>query len=178
MSASSSPAPTPAFQASHSNSPRISPFTLDTQVPPIPTSSALDHERAEQALDLEVRRLLRETRLWRAANSAQWVAWGIVQAKISGMEEAHSPSSATSEEQPVLGRGEGDTPAGDTTELDRKREQPSDTVNEPAGEFDYLAYAQDRALFFWADILSLGLIKEGDLPPDMAERIKGHIIGY
>ncbi|QSS54933.1 choline kinase [Histoplasma capsulatum var. duboisii H88] len=178
VSASSSPAPTPAFQASHSNSPRISPFTLDTQVPPIPTSSALDHERAEQAPDLEVRRLLRETRLWRAANSAQWVAWGIVQAKISGMEEAHSPSSATSEEQPVLGKGAGETPAGDTTELDRKREQPSDTVNEPAGEFDYLAYAQDRALFFWADILSLGLIKEGDLPPDMAERIKGHIIGY
>ncbi|PGH02798.1 choline kinase [Blastomyces parvus] len=175
MSAVSSTAPTPVFHASHSNSPRISPFMLDTQVPPFPTSSSQDHEHAEQALDLEVRRLLRETRLWRAANSAQWVAWGIVQAKVSGMEEALATLSATVEEE--LGAA-GEETKSDTTELDRRSEQSGDTIDEPAGEFDYLAYAQDRALFFWADVLSLGLIKEADLPPDMAQRIKGHIIGY
>ncbi|KAL2368578.1 hypothetical protein RJ035_002473 [Blastomyces gilchristii] len=175
MSAASSTAPTPVFHASHSNSPRITPFMLDTQVPPFPTSSSQDHERAEQALDLEVRRLLRETRLWRAANSAQWVAWGIVQAKISGMEEALAASSAPVEAESGT---TGEETKSDTIELDRRSEQSSDTIGEPVGEFDYLAYAQDRALFFWADILSLGLIKEAELPPDMAQRIKGHILGY
>lgn len=153
---------------------------LDTQVPPFPTSYAQDNERAEQALDLDVRRLLRETRLWRAANSAQWVAWGIVQAKVSGMEEALVALSATvtaAEEQSAGGEEE-EKADGNNCDLDRRSEQSSDTIEEPAGEFDYLAYAQDRALFFWADVLSLGLIKEADLPPDVAERIKGHILVY
>ncbi|KKZ67357.1 hypothetical protein EMCG_01085 [[Emmonsia] crescens] len=180
MSTPSSTAATPVFHATHSNSPRISPFMLDTQVPPFPPSYAQDNERAEQALDLEVRRLLRETRLWRAANSAQWVAWGIVQAKVSGMEEALAALSATATaaEEQSAGTGEEEKADGNNCDLDRRSEQSSDTIEEPAGEFDYLAYAQDRALFFWADVLSLGLIKEADLPPDVAERIKGHILLY
>lgn len=43
-------------------------------------------EAARQAReDAEVTALLRETRLWRLANTAQWIAWGVVQAKIPGM---------------------------------------------------------------------------------------------
>lgn len=44
--------------------------------------------------------------------------------------------------------------------------------------FDYLAYAQDRALFFWADVLSLGLIDEKELPSAMLEAIKPRVIKY
>lgn len=40
------------------------------------------------------------------------------------------------------------------------------------GEFDYLAYAQDRALFFWGDALQLGIVKREDLPTPLLERIK------
>jgi len=36
----------------------------------------------------EVEALLRETRRWRLACSAQWVMWGVMQAKISGAPEA------------------------------------------------------------------------------------------
>ncbi|OAX81097.1 hypothetical protein ACJ72_04564 [Emergomyces africanus] len=179
-SAPSSTAATPVFHTVHSNSPRVTPFMLDTQVPPFPTLSAQDHERAEQALDTDVRRLLHETRLWRAANSAQWAAWGIVQAKVSKMEEAlstRSSSAIAAKEQLVAGQE--DEADGKTTELDCRSDKSSDTTDESvAGEFDYLAYAQDRALFFWADVFSLGLIRETDLPPDMAERIKGHVLGY
>lgn len=31
--------------------------------------------------------------------------------------------------------------------------------NDDDGEFDYLAYAQDRAIFFWGDALQLGIVK-------------------
>ena len=43
---------------------------------------------------------------------------------------------------------------------------------EAGGGFDYLAYAQDRALFFWGDMLELGLVKEEELPVDLVERAK------
>lgn len=39
-------------------------------------------------------------------------------------------------------------------------------------EFDYLAYARDRAMFFWGDMLELGLVKEADLPADVARGAK------
>ena len=59
---------------------------LDSRGPP----NSYDAEEAarEESVKKEVDRLMKETRLWRVANSAQWVAWGIVQAKVPGMEEA------------------------------------------------------------------------------------------
>ncbi|EEH15977.2 hypothetical protein PABG_06064 [Paracoccidioides brasiliensis Pb03] len=181
-STSSSAAGTPVY-ATHSNSPRLSPFMLDSQDSLIQPSSRQDNDRADQALDLEIRRLLRETLLWRAANSAQWVAWGIVQAKVTGMEEAlaaaaasASAASTTTEKQAPEAMAEmEETSAAESNDAS---DQLSEIADEHTGEFDYLAYAQDRALFFWADMLSLGLIKESELPTDMAERIKGHVIGY
>lgn len=44
--------------------------------------------------------------------------------------------------------------------------------NDDDGEFDYLAYAQDRAIFFWSDALQLGIVKREDLPTALLERIK------
>ena len=39
-------------------------------------------------------------------------------------------------------------------------------------EFDYLAYAQERAMFFWGDCLQLGIVKEEDLPEKMKGMVK------
>ncbi|KAK2732017.1 hypothetical protein FQN55_004278 [Onygenales sp. PD_40] len=171
----SNTAANPAAHSPYGTSPRLTPFMLDSQVPPLQTPSA-EHDRTDQATEFEVRRLLRETRLWRAANSAQWTAWGIVQAKVAGMEEALAATLVAEGQQPE--------PKA-TEETETTATNPNDTASEssepaepPTDEFDYLAYAQDRALFFWADVLSLGLIKEDELPADMAERIKAHVLDY
>lgn len=59
---------------------------LDARVPPGGWTAA---ERAnEEQSDQRVRELLEEAKLWRPANHAQWIAWGIVQAKIPGLDES------------------------------------------------------------------------------------------
>jgi choline kinase len=35
-----------------------------------------------------------------------------------------------------------------------------------------LAYAQDRALFFWGDVVGLGIVKKEELPKDLVKRLK------
>ncbi|KAJ5226300.1 hypothetical protein N7468_007525 [Penicillium chermesinum] len=50
-------------------------------------------------------------------------------------------------------------------------------VDEEDG-FDYLAYAQDRAMFFWSDILALGLIDPEELPKPMVEHLRTRMIEY
>lgn len=56
------------------------------------------------------------------------------------------------------------------------RQQTADSENNEAEEeheeFDYLGYAQHRAMFFWGDMLQMGLVKEDELPADMREKIK------
>ena len=47
-----------------------------------------EERRTEEEREGKIAALLEETRLWRTANSAQWVAWGIVQAKIPGLVSA------------------------------------------------------------------------------------------
>ena len=39
-------------------------------------------------------------------------------------------------------------------------------------EFDYLAYAQERALFFWGDVLQLGIVRREDLPAALLDEVK------
>jgi choline kinase len=120
----------------------------------------LENEQGgDESVETELPRLLRETRLWRVANSAQWVAWGIVQAKIPRMEEALKSAS-------------GGVAQGEQSQAE------GPLADDQEDEFDYLAYAQDRALFFWADILSLGLIREDDLPPEIVEHVKKRMIEY
>ncbi|KAG6008431.1 hypothetical protein E4U21_004453 [Claviceps maximensis] len=120
-------------------------FMLDARVPPGGWSAA---ERArEEQTDLQVRELMDEARLWRPANSAMWVAWGIVQAPIPGLGANNEPAAS---EADVL-----------------KAEQDIGP-----DEFDYLRYAQDRALFFWGDCVQLGLAKREDLPEKLRCRLK------
>lgn len=150
----------------------------------------MEDELYDEEVEKEVLQLLRETRLWRVANSAQWVAWGIVQAHEPGMDEAlsdeESPDTkpeitSESESEPEsTSEGSASTPTQETVNplLDTPQVIEEVEVDEAADEFDYLGYAQERALFFWADILSLGLIKEDEIPPDMLVHIKNRMIDY
>ena len=106
---------------------------LDSRAPPGGWSAA---ERArEEQTDHQVRELLDETLLWRPINSVFWVAWGIVQARVPGLDGVEDEDGGVD-------------------------------------DFDYLSYAQDRALFFWGDCVKLGLVKLEDLPEQMRSKIK------
>lgn len=140
-------------QDSGSSTPNLNPtassssivdFMLDARVPPGGWSAA-ERAREEQS-DVQVRELMEEARLWRPANSAMWVAWGIVQAKLPGLDANNDPLPES--------------------------EVPTDEPEIGPDEFDYLSYAQDRALFFWGDIVQMGLAKPEDLPEKLRSRLK------
>ncbi|KAL2283984.1 hypothetical protein FJTKL_09219 [Diaporthe vaccinii] len=142
-------------------------FMLDARAPPGGWKE--EERRAEGATDERVEELVRETRLWRAMNSAQWVAWGIVQAKIPGFTEPPIESSEAegNEDQnkapasPVASEG---SAAGSNGE--------SAGGGEDEEGFDYLSYAHQRALFFWGDCVQMGLIKLQELPEGLREDLK------
>ncbi|KFH48638.1 Choline kinase-like protein [Hapsidospora chrysogenum ATCC 11550] len=150
--ASSTPRLTPADGGAHfspglmptNSSSSIKDFMLDSRAPPGGWTAA-DQERDEQT-EKRVRDLLEETRLWRPVNSAMWVAWGVVQAKVPGLDSGEAPAAE-----------DDDDDAG-------------------ADEFDYLSYAQDRAFFFWGDLVQMGLVKAEELPEQLRARLK--IVDY
>ncbi|KAL9079757.1 MAG: hypothetical protein Q9157_001378 [Trypethelium eluteriae] len=177
----------------------MSMFTLDTRGALESSSCAPDSPLAtdwdkvlevgkgatEEEEEEEVNKLLHETRLWRAANSAQWVAWAIVQARLPRplareMERwlADAPNCSSSEHTPPFTpmstslersptqNGATDEPAEfpDTDELEGEAEEME--------EFDYLAYAHERALFFWGDVLQAGIVAEEELPEELRAKVK------
>ncbi|THW05388.1 kinase-like protein [Aureobasidium pullulans] len=163
----------------------ISNFMLDARGPPesAATTAKADAEYQAQE-DEQVASLLRETRMWRLANSTQWVAWGIVQAKVPGLP-SDTPASAI----PLSETHDEMTPTGDNDQafsdpldaegkamqedIHDKRPDPNEEDDEQAEEeFDYLAYARDRAMFFWGDALALGIVEEKDLPEDVRAGVK------
>ncbi|KAJ5901668.1 hypothetical protein N7495_002196 [Penicillium taxi] len=155
-----SPLATPAMRGRTGTS--IAHLDLDdtgTSTPEIETTQ-------EDEVELEMRHLLRQTRLWRVMCSAQWVAWGIVQAKASGMKEGIAKMSAA-ENGNGHHNGNGE-----------EKRPPVDSDIDEEEEFDYLAYSQDRAMFFWADLLAMNLVNADDLPPLMLEHLKTRIIDY
>jgi len=116
----------------HSFSKRVPPptaFNLDVRVPPPPVDSEAEQAEVKE----KVEKLLLETRAWRAASSAMWCAWGVVQAK--------APPPQSDEQEAVGG----------------------DQLPPEKAEFDYLLYAQQRALLFWGDCLSLGIFTTDEL---------------
>jgi choline kinase len=124
---------------------------LDARVPP---GGWKEEERIrEELIERRISDLLDETRLWRPANSAQWVAWGIVQAKVPELE-GKAPSAEGKDGHTAAGGEEG-------------TEEESG-----ADEFDYLGYANDRVMFFWGDCVRMGLIKLEELPEDLRPRLK------
>ena len=158
------------------------------------SESATNFSSDPAAIDLEVRRLAHETRLWRAANSAKWVAWGAVQAPVPGLEEQEtsetdgtpkqqSPAASTPPGDPA---GEGQNSEQQYKALDKSEQDLAESEIEENGEeqdkeehFDYLAYAQDRALFFWADCVAFGIVDlDKDLPEDLRGKVKSKMIAY
>lgn len=150
------PAVTPLLGPAPTGSSTIVDFMLDARVPPGGWKE--EERKASEQRDEAVAQLLHETRLWRAMNSAQWVAWGIVQAKIAGFtegagDEGSPPSPAGSE--------------GTVTGVDVEEK-----VQEEEEGFDYLSYAHERALFFWGDCVQMGLVKLEELPEGLRGRVK------
>jgi choline kinase len=100
------------------------------------------------ALRRAMAQLRAETRAWRAANSAQWVLWGVVQAKVAGAPLSPAPppmDAAAASQSPSAGEADGAHEGG----------------------FDYLAYARERAAFFWGDVIGLGVMRREELPTDV-----------
>ncbi|KAJ6160517.1 hypothetical protein N7470_003913 [Penicillium chermesinum] len=154
-----SPLATPSLRAGGGSS--VTPFTLDD----CSSTWQQAEKAAEEEVDAEVRNLLGQTRMWRAMNSALWIAWGIVQFKYPGMEEEIAAANGDSVQNQQNGDGGHKVPPVDVD------------VDEEDG-FDYLAYAQDRAMFFWSDILALGLIDPEELPKPMVEHLRTRMIEY
>ncbi|KAI5367914.1 Putative choline kinase, protein kinase-like domain superfamily [Septoria linicola] len=147
----------------------ISSFMLDARTPSQSNLVAKEDDAQKKAEDAEVKRLMDETRMWRLANTAQWVAWGIVQAKVPGMPLFDGSAQAS--------ESEGETPEnllGERADQYKElvREQQADGPVEEDEEFDYLGYAQHRALFFWGDALQMGFIKPEDLSEETREKVK------
>lgn len=190
----------------------ISEFVLDARRPSSPGGGAamqavrdayLEEEAKREAqIEKEVKNLMLEAKLWRVACSAQWVAWGIVQAKVPELEklEAEAAAAASSavdgSEQgrprmlsdpltpEVLLKREShehdQRPGGLVAEtmrdggdarLARREEEAEEAMEEDDEEFSYLDYAHERALFFWGDVLQLGLVKEEDLPEGLRKSL-------
>lgn len=187
----------PQFVASASSTPRVMPslgpgggagisaFMLDSRNPGGPTGYAEEEEKRVKELERKVDEMMMEARLWRIANSAQWVAWGIVQANVPELDEFDSASSAAA--SPT---SHGDFPPHASPQQEEQGEthttaeavaetNTSEGAESPAqedDEFDYLAYAQERAMFFWGDCVSLGLVGLKDLPENVQKAIK--VVGY
>jgi choline kinase len=146
---------------------------------------AEEERKREAETERQVNALLEETRIWRLANSAQWVAWGIVQATVPELDDKDdvpsSPETVTdttdlvASPAPLADSNEKNSlitekrPQGLHAEAlkdgepEKKIEHDAD-VEEEEDEFDYLAYAQHRALFFWGDVVALGLMTREELP--------------
>ena len=144
-----------------------------------------EEKRQDEELEGEIRNLLAETRLWRIANSAQWVAWGIVQAKVPGMDEALNAqqNSIPNSEDPIIQAPQaciGSDPLNqedaavvqDVSEQRSESRELADEGQDDEQEFDYLGYAQERAMFFWGDVLQLGIVKREDMPEELLNKVK------
>lgn len=70
-----------------SNSAQNFSLTTSTSAPSLISQdySFKDEESRQREIQKELEYLLWETRIWRLANSAQWVMWGVMQAKIPGL---------------------------------------------------------------------------------------------
>lgn len=168
---------------------------LDSRAPPGEKYSEQEAQRERQTEE-EARRLMAETKLWRLANSAMWVAWGIVQAHVPGLpdfdaEEQRAKDNANEtaaefESATLEMRAEADAEekkkAGIVSQekADEKddaaqaaNEQDADIFkSQNEEEFDYLAYAQDRAMFLWGDAIRMGVINAEELPDEVRQSVK------
>ena len=146
-----------------------------------------EEKAREEAAEKQIQELLHETKVWRIANSAQWVAWGIVQAKVPELDDMPKLSKTAAIldkiKQRINSQSDVLDPEIRALQEDAKADRPDGQLQEEAhqegggdeedhDEFDYLTYAQDRAMFFWGDCLQFGLVKEEELPESLRSRLK------
>jgi choline kinase len=106
-----------------------------------------DEERMEQ----EVNYLLEQSVDWRPAVHAYWCIWGIVQAVLDNDKDLEL------REQKDVQNGTYRFETSDNTN------SPSLLVDEVVEEeFDYVAYATEKAQLFWSDIIELDLLDRAD----------------
>ena len=169
----------------------VSSFMLDARTPQ--GENSIDYfaeeKTREETTEKEIQKLLHETKVWRIANSAQWVAWGIVQAKVPELDDMPKRSKTAEILDKIKQRMHLPSnpldPEVKTRQEDAKAERSESTMQEEARqagsdedkedeeeEFDYLTYAQDRAMFFWGDCLQSGLVKEEELPESLRGSLK------
>ena len=180
-----STAATPVATPSAGPSTSVTSFMLDARTP----YSQFQEEdmKKNERNGREIDRLLRDTRLWRVVCSAQWTAWAIVSAKVEGMdetlEEASTSSTATEPLAADYTSAEMTALADRADEAERKKSedpltkasaerQDASPRDDEEGEFDYLGYAQERAMLFWGDVLQLGLVKKDELPQELLKKVK------
>ncbi len=161
---------------------KISEFMLDSRAPPGEKYQEQEAQAEKQTED-EVTRLMAETKLWRFANSAMWVAWGIVQAQVPGMPDFESEKKGSSNEVVEQADGEEKVDEGhatrDQADVQNKDDgttpETQDAIPDPSSdeeEFDYLSYANDRVMFLWGDAIQLGIVKAGELPEELRQKMK------
>lgn len=167
-----SPPATPSMRG-RTATPIITPLDLDDGPEGPSWQQPQTDKITEDELEAGVRDLMRQTRLWRVMNSAQWAAWGIVQAKAPGMEGGIAELAGASSKNGSHENGHDQSSNGESS----KTLSVDADLDEEDG-FDYLAYAQDRALFFWSDLLALNLVNEDELPAAMVEHIRSRIVDY
>ena len=143
---------------------------LDSRAPP--TQILEEEKQREAATEKEIQRLLLEARIWRMANSAQWVAWGIVQAKIPGINDSTSTPTAAVEDMTLA--SDPLSPEVMNEVVGAKDKRPED--EEEDEDFDYLGYAQERAMLFWGDVLRYGIVDREELPEGLLGKLK--IVDY
>ncbi|KAE9982805.1 hypothetical protein EG327_005747 [Venturia inaequalis] len=155
----------------------ISNFMLDNRTPKdVPIEK--EDEEHDGAVEKEVARLIHESQIWRLANSAQWVMWGVMQAKIEGLpdfgDETQTASVAAGqlttlpEDSVIL--SDANAPGEQTPQSSKPT--PAEDVKDEDEEFDYLAYTFERVMFFWGDAVELGLVKLEELSKNVQENIK------
>jgi choline kinase len=160
----SAPSGTPAPISS------ISTFMLDSRAPPSQITD--EDEKRDKAMAEEVDKLLLETKIWRVACSAQWVAWGVVQANLPGLD-AEMAAKEDHSDQPAVSSGKDAPHQKEHLQSDGLPEgEEPDNKPEDDEEFDYLGYAQERAMFFWGDVIELDIVKPEDLPKELLEKVK------
>lgn len=162
----------------------ISEFLLDSRTPGgsamsmVEGSYAEDEARRERETERQVDLLLEEIKIWRVASSAQWVAWGIVQAKVPELD-VKDPENRGTNRNHINGvldtvHEQDKRPEGIVAQaiFNGEKAKDAEALEGEEDHFDYLAYAQDRARFFWGDAVKMGLVKAGELPEELANSLK------
>jgi choline kinase len=153
-------------------------------------------EETERDIENEVTRLHHETRMWRLANSAQWVMWGVLRAKIPDLPDFDDPTQSAAvaagshsthismssgdlhKMQSPIEEEDGSDPMNTETKQlveelhDRRPDVAEEGDDKDTEEFDYLGYTWERAMFFWGDAVSLGFVKKEDLPEEVRNNLK------